>query len=83
MGYSQNNIIIIFVGGGDGVISMHFRFFRMVKVQNGNIALNLLKFQIFLFGVNSKCWVQAYVASTIESTALEFGPRSGSTFSRS
>ena len=31
-----------------GVISMHFRVFLKVKVQNGGYCFGLLKFQIFL-----------------------------------
>ena len=60
-----------------GVISMHFRVFSYVKVQNGGYFFGLLKFQIFLGclkslfvfffwwggggGVNGRCWARAIV----------------------
>ena len=53
-----------------GVISMHFRVFYKVKVQNGVYFWGLLKFQIFFGvleipvingGLNGICWAQAYV----------------------
>ena len=64
------NILWIFLGGHHnigpylGVISMHFRVFLKVKVQNLEIFLvakishflGCLKFLIF-FGVNGRCWV--------------------------
>ena len=51
-----------------GVIFIYFRGFFKVKIQNGNI-FGVAKFQIFLgcliflifSGINSRCWVQAYV----------------------
>ena len=58
-----------------GVIPMHFGVFLKVNVQNGGYFLGLLKFHIFfgvleipdIFGVNGKCWAQAYVCRKNES----------------
>ena len=52
------------------VISMQFRVFFKVKVQNLGYFFGLLKIQIFFgvleipdifLGVNGRCWVRAYV----------------------
>ena len=52
------------------LISMHFRVFFKVKVQNWDIFLGLLNYQLFFWGawnswyflwVNGRCWVRAYV----------------------
>ena len=62
--------LYIFKGGGGGhrrlfcgIISMHFRIFLKVKVQNGNILgdariSNILVCLIFLLGGYSRCWAQ-------------------------
>ena len=66
-------ILWIFLGGHHkigldlGVISMYFRYFLKVKVQNWGY-FGLINFQIFLgslifliFFGDGRCWVQAYV----------------------
>ena len=58
------DIIIIF-GGGGGVISIYFRAF-FAKFQKKNFVY--LIFLILFLGVNSRCWVHAYVSRKIEST---------------
>ena len=72
--WGYEDFVDIFFGSSQNwaslrVISMHFRVFFKVKVQNWDF-FGLLEFQIFfggclkfliLFGVNGRCWVRAYV----------------------
>ena len=73
--WGYEDFVDIFFGSSQNwaslrVISMQFRVFFKVKVQNwdifwvakiSNIFLGCLKFLIFL-GVNGRCWVRAYVS---------------------
>ena len=76
-------ILWIFFGGHHkiglylGVISMHFRVFLKVMVQNGGYLFGLVKFQIFFLGclkfliflgVNGRCWARVYVWRKNKST---------------
>ena len=54
-----------------GVISVHFKIFVKVKVQNAwEYVLGVVKMFDKCVGVNSRCWIQAYVARNNESTPL-------------
>ena len=72
--WGYEDFVDIFLGSSQNwaslrVISVNFRVFFKVKVQNweifrvakiSNIFWGCLKFLIFL-GVNGRCWVRAYV----------------------